>query len=232
MTGARLTRKSLLRANLSNEVRTVQKLYVSKPKPVPRDRDLIFGDMYLVAVHAALESYFEELCRLVVISSLWNYKRNGKISETLDSLLRVHHGTKVGSLPRQQFAFTTTDRAIGDAMDWYIRRIGDNSGIKRSNLYALLLPLGFKESDFDPLWLDNMDSFGGRRGDIAHGRPVSSRRSTSLTLGTSHTGVRVALLPQNQARSRVQYPSWQVDNTLLQLLPEAFNWDVRCLKRF
>jgi hypothetical protein len=124
------------------------------------------------------------------------------------------------------------DETLRTAVQWYIKRIGDNNGIKRTNLYGLLLPLGFEENDFDDLWLSSMDSFGANRGDIAHGRSVNSRQSSRVTLTRTGTATTVDLLPQAQARSRMRNPSWEVDSTLRQILTEAYSWDDKCLSLF
>ncbi|WP_168404487.1 HEPN domain-containing protein [Arthrobacter silvisoli] len=224
-----MSRRILLKASLANEILAIRRLYLTPRRPVPRDKDLVFGDTYLVAAHAALESYFEELSRRVLISALWKYQRLGQVNTVLETVLKVHHGIQIGALPRRPFSFRSLDEEIKEAADWYVQRIGSNNGIKSSNLYGLLLPLGFNEADFDTLWLANMDSFGGHRGDIAHGRSVNGRQSAPLTLNRSGTSISINLLPQAQARSRVRNPCWEVDRTLNQILPEAYDWDNKCL---
>jgi hypothetical protein len=179
-----------------------------------------------------LEAYFEELGRRVVTASVWKYQRFGVVNSVLSSLMSVHYGVRIARLPAGDFAFPTMDETLRTAVQWYIKRIGDNNGIKRTNLYGLLLPLGFEENDFDDLWLSSMDSFGANRGDIAHGRSVNSRQSSRVTLTRTGTATTVDLLPQAQARSRMRNPSWEVDSTLRQILTEAYSWDDKCLSLF
>lgn len=224
-----MARRQLLRADLSNNIQSIRQLYLTPQRPVPRDKDLIFGDTYLVASHALLEAYFEELGRRVVTASVWKYQRSGALNSVLSSLLSVHYGVRIARLPAGDFAFPARDESLRAAVHWYIKRIGDNHGIKRTNLYGLLLPLGFEENDFDDLWLSSMDSFGANRGDVAHGRSVNNRQSYRVTLTRTGTATTVDFLPQAQARSRLRNPSWDVDSTLRQILTEAYLWDDRCL---
>lgn len=225
-----MARRLLLRANLSNSINSIRQLYLTPRRPVPKDRDLIFGDTYLVASHAILEAYFEELGRRVVTASVWKYQRSGTLNSVLTSLTNIHYGLRVGRLPTGDFSFPTLDETVRSAVHWYVKRIGDNNGIKRSNLFGLLLPLGFEEGDFDDLWLSSMDSFGANRGDVAHGRSVNSRQSSRVVLTRTGSAIAIELLPQAQARSRLRSPSWEVDSTLQQLLTEAYAWDDRCLR--
>lgn len=50
-----------------------------------------------------------------------------------------------------------------------------NHGIRKRNTLALLLPLGMQIDELDAALLDQLDAFGGTRGEIAHG---SARRVT------------------------------------------------------
>lgn len=225
-----MARRVLLKADLSNSIYSIRRLYVTPQRAIPRDKDLIFGDTYLVASHAILEAYFEELGRRVVTASVWSYQRSGKVSSVLASLLDVHYGIRLGRLPAGEFAFSAPDEAVRSAVQWYIKRIGDNNGIKRANLFGLLLPLGFTANDFDDIWLSSMDSFGANRGDVAHGRSVNARQSSRVTLTQTGASTQIDLLPQAQARSRRRNPSWEVDSTLRQILTEAYAWDDKCLR--
>jgi len=44
----------------------------------------------------------------------------------------------------------------------------DINGIKRKDIFKMLMPLGFLESDFDNDFLIKMDDFGSTRGEMAH----------------------------------------------------------------
>jgi hypothetical protein len=52
-----------------------------------------------------------------------------------------------------------------------ITAAGSNNGVKDSDINAMFRPLGFVDIEFEtisPLFLDWMNQFGKRRGDVAH----------------------------------------------------------------
>jgi hypothetical protein len=54
------------------------------------------------------------------------------------------------------------------AVNAFINVITNNHGIKERNLLRLLLPIGVEVDNLDPIWLADMNSYGERRGLIAH----------------------------------------------------------------
>lgn len=50
----------------------------------------------------------------------------------------------------------------------YISEVKSNHGIKSDNIFNLLWPLGFSSSQVNSFTLDLLDSYGSKRGYIAH----------------------------------------------------------------
>jgi len=50
----------------------------------------------------------------------------------------------------------------------FIARLKSNHGIRQDDIRSILLPIGFENSELDQTWLLSMDSFGEKRGAIAH----------------------------------------------------------------
>ena len=48
----------------------------------------------------------------------------------------------------------------------------ENHGIREKNLLRLLLPIGADFSAFDPILISELDSFGERRGTVAHSSAI------------------------------------------------------------
>ena len=46
--------------------------------------------------------------------------------------------------------------------------VQSNHGIKETNLCRLILPLGTSDSLLDRAWLGTMNTFGQKRGEVAH----------------------------------------------------------------
>ena len=57
---------------------------------------------------------------------------------------------------------------VEKASQSHLSAINENNGIKRANLEKLLYPLGVLDRHMDTTWLAQMDSFGGKRGSVAH----------------------------------------------------------------
>lgn len=57
---------------------------------------------------------------------------------------------------------------LGTAIDRHKKVVKDNNGVKKSNVHALLLPLGYRSTLFAPGLLDQLDALGTARGLVAH----------------------------------------------------------------
>ncbi len=63
---------------------------------------------------------------------------------------------------------TAIDQIIERAVEQYRDIVRNNNGIMERNLKRLLMPVGIALSELDQTWLNNMSSFGGKRGFVAH----------------------------------------------------------------
>lgn len=220
-------RRLIAFGDLHNNLLRLRLAFNQPRRPVPRDADLIQGDAYLVAAHAAVEFYFEELCRKAVYASLWRYKTAGTVNKVLHALVGCGFHREVLNLPRGADPFASGVEQLKKAVDWYVKRLDENNGVKRNNLLAILLPLGFIETDFDPVWLASMDSFGQGRGDTAHGRPTSSFGRSSLSLTAANATATVHVWSEQAIRTRVALSPWDVAQLISGLTPEMLAWDRR-----
>ena len=57
---------------------------------------------------------------------------------------------------------------INSAIKSFKKIIDNNHGVKEKNILALLLPIGIDSDDLDPAWLADMNTFGEKRGLVAH----------------------------------------------------------------
>ncbi|MFM6253265.1 MAG: hypothetical protein ACKPEQ_29680, partial [Dolichospermum sp.] len=57
---------------------------------------------------------------------------------------------------------------INSAIKSFKKVIDNNHGLKEKNILALLLPIGIDSDDLDPAWLADMNTFGEKRGLVAH----------------------------------------------------------------
>jgi hypothetical protein len=129
------------------------------------------GRAYRLLVYAELEHYFEEQSKLIAKRALdsWMARQHASLPLvhlvcTKSAKLALPKKTKTG------VSVTTLLRDIHSAFETVVNK---NNGIKEKNLVALLFPIGVIEVDFDPVWLNNMNSFGGKRGLTAHTSSVT-----------------------------------------------------------
>ncbi|MFN5592264.1 MAG: hypothetical protein ACK482_02225, partial [Aphanizomenon sp.] len=59
-------------------------------------------------------------------------------------------------------------KKINLALESFKRVISQNHGVKEDHILSLLLPIGIDSDDLDPAWLAIMNTFGEKRGLVAH----------------------------------------------------------------
>lgn len=131
---------------------------------------------YRVLAHAEIESYLEERAWEVVqnAKTLWT---KGKTTRTLICLLGFSGLTMdkpPDTLTPQKGSKTVKEekikisKKIDLAVESFKRVISQNHGVKEDHILSLLLPIGIDSDDLDPAWLATMNTFGQKRGLVAH----------------------------------------------------------------
>lgn len=148
---------------------------------------------YRVLCHAALEDYFESRATEIASEAVRKVKI-GTYPATATHLVSFegqHLGSPPDSLspPTQnkakewplQIDIVERIRSCGAS---FVREIANNNhGIREKNIIRMLIPIGFSPSDFDPVLLSELDSFGRARGQYAHSsasKHVASRPDPKL----------------------------------------------------
>lgn len=141
------------------------------------DRQLDRTGGYRLLVHAEIESFIEDITFSAATKGVSEWVRTKKVSDCLFCLVsHYHHGFHVApfddAAPFPESSRPKAKDAIKDVIDIAIkqyRSIHDaNNGIKEENLCRLILPVGVRKDDLDPLWITNLNEYGKIRGDIAH----------------------------------------------------------------
>ncbi|MFM6199592.1 MAG: HEPN domain-containing protein [Dolichospermum sp.] len=131
---------------------------------------------YRVLAHAEIESYLEERAWEVVqnAKTLWT---KGKTTRSLICLLGFSGLTMdkpPDTLTPQKGSKTVKEekikisKKIALAVESFKRVISQNHGVKEDHILSLLLPIGIDSDDLDPAWLATMNTFGEKRGLVAH----------------------------------------------------------------
>ncbi|GCL42602.1 hypothetical protein H6F39_07720 [Anabaena sp. FACHB-1250] len=135
---------------------------------------------YRVLAHAEIESYLEERAWEVVQNAKTLWDTSGKTTRTLicllgfsdltmdkppDTLRKPNNVSQDNHYKRLQIT-----EKINSAINSFKKVIDNNHGLKEKNILALLLPIGINSNDLDPnnTWLANMNTFGQKRGLVAH----------------------------------------------------------------
>jgi len=132
---------------------------------------------YRVLAHAEIESYLEERAWEVVQNAKTLWDTSGRTTRTLICLLGFSGLTMdkpSDTLSRNNVTQDNHDKRLKISKKivlssnefWKI--IDNNHGVKEKNILSLLLPIGIDSDDLDPAWLATMNTFGEKRGLVAH----------------------------------------------------------------
>ena len=132
---------------------------------------------YRVLAHAEIESYLEERAWTVVIDAKRAWDTTGKTTRTLICLLGFSDLTmdkppdtlnRTRGNPDDHDKRLKISKKIALSVNSFRNVIDNNHGVKEKNILALLLPIGIDTDDLDPAWLATMNTFGQKRGLVAH----------------------------------------------------------------
>jgi hypothetical protein len=115
---------------------------------------------FTVLSHAELEHYFESRCREIVVA----YQNGTNITSGAMIRSRLVQYFSV----KNQVNFTPYNYVHISICKAYDQMIISNNGIKESNLFKLLWPLGIDGSMIPSTLLPDLDSYGSRRGALVH----------------------------------------------------------------
>lgn len=126
---------------------------------------------YVVLMHAEFETYLEEIAKAIVIQAKHRWDTEGSTSKVLLALIAYYADTShnIPERTNDQNVRYDVNKRIDDAFASYNKYIrAQNNGIKEKNVLTLFLPLGIAIDNINNALLIALDSFGERRGYIAH----------------------------------------------------------------
>jgi hypothetical protein len=136
------------------------------------DRVLDHARGYRLLVHAEIEAYLEERAQKIVNDSVKFFQVDGRPRHVLMNLLSFHliqeqiSGQQLKDIYAKKARYC--DSTLSKAQTAYNHVIATNHGIREYNLLQILLPLGIEAAKIDSAWLSTLDTFGIRRGEVAH----------------------------------------------------------------
>lgn len=123
-----------------------------------QELDLCRG--YKMLCHAEMEYYFEEIARIILKESLWNWQNDKKVTLPIVGLLANYEKVDTNE------NISTKINKI--ATDYNNMLSKSNHGIKEENLRKIFNNLGVDISELDAIWIATLSSYGSSRGTIAH----------------------------------------------------------------
>ena len=135
-----------------------------------RQHDLARG--FRLLAHAEIEAYLEDRARDVSLSALRKFKLTKKPHVVVLSLLAYQMvQSQLSDKYLKEHYRKQSDHielVLESANKSYQYLLSQNHGIREDNVLSVLLPVGFKITDIDSIWLADMNSFGRTRGETAH----------------------------------------------------------------
>lgn len=210
--------KSPQLVRLEAELSRLKKLLLpGKFNPTGSYPDRVFSKTlsYRVLVHAEIEEYIEERVWELAVNSNNALIARGTVNRVIASILAFSgqtfeeppdslapHGNTPVAVWNQKVLL---EEKVQFALNAFAHRKNQNHGIVEKNIIDLLLTVGVKPSDIDPVWLASMEAFGRARGLVAHRSAVYYRtinlpdpRSEYQTVKTLLSGLRDLDLVLNQ----------------------------------
>lgn len=141
------------------------------PMGLYTERQIDRARAFRLLAHAEIESYLEDIAFDTANKAYDIWQQRGLSTQPLIALVAFSEAnsrdlTGKISLNNYDDLEGRIKRSI-NSFNSYTK--GRNNGIKEADLLRLLLPIGITESDIDPVWLSTTNSFGGSRGETAHG---------------------------------------------------------------
>lgn len=114
---------------------------------------------YILLCHAEFEKYFEDLCLEVIKTAKSTFDSSNKTTIPLLCL---------SLMMKKEFNKESAKERLDKLYSNYHALIKDNNGIKKNDIIIMLNPICLFVEEISDLYLEKLDCFGKKRGDIAH----------------------------------------------------------------
>ena len=149
----------------------------------------------LLLSHSAIEEYLEDLSRQMLTEAVDQLVNNRNVTISLLALLGYHKSNFAKkyryplNTPSNYDAFVELAK---EAFGKHKNSIDSNHGIREKNIRGMLHPIGIDIDDFYNVLVATLDSFGQKRGAVAH--RIGARTSETRSSLTSELSTIVFLL--------------------------------------
>lgn len=125
---------------------------------------------FRVLFHAELETHIESLA-LSYLEKIDVHVRSGSTCKGSSAIMSLYRADTMGGAPMQFSEFENRPylkRCQLACINELRRKIDSNRGIKSHNLLSMFVPLGIDETSIEEQLIIDLNTFGARRGDVAH----------------------------------------------------------------
>ncbi|MBS1070353.1 hypothetical protein JK222_01325 [Gluconobacter cerinus] len=137
---------------------------------------------YVFLCHSALEQYIEDLGLAAAQAARTKFSSSGIVTKTLIALISSKLVNDISSKSRLKLSeelVSSIEIFSKEAFNRYRHIVQSNNGIKKDDQKNIFLPIGVDPEINDILLMNNLHSFGTKRGDVAHKFKV--QRTDTLT---------------------------------------------------
>lgn len=157
-------------SELSNRLAELEEHLITKEFSEVGDYEEHVKDMargYRLLAHAEIESYLEDVVRQIADKTLakWQVSNVGS-KELISVLAALKNDPEISD--KQLSSLKTTEETVNYSFVLFKKRITKNNGIKEKDVKALMSPIGFDVEALIPELVPLLDSFGTKRGEVAH----------------------------------------------------------------
>ena len=156
---------------------------------------------YILLCHSALERYIEDLGLSAAKAARVKFVETGVITKTLVSLIS---SKLIDDLPEKGRAKLSADLSSNvdefskEAFNRYRSAIISNNGIVDRDQRKILVPIGVVPETVDVVLMNNLHTFGAKRGDVAHKFKVK-RTETLTAVQTDLSTIVAGIIAYDQA---------------------------------
>lgn len=137
---------------------------------------------YILLCHAEFEKYFEDIALGIIKKAKEQYDSRNETSEPL-----LH----LALMLKKDFTNEDANARLNKLFSNYRALLDKNHGIKKANIDEMFAPLGMPTSGMSDTYLESLESFGKKRGQIAHN--VKEALTTTYSFSIEKTAINALL---------------------------------------
>lgn len=136
--------------------------------PIGYNFDALNIAAYRLLVHAELEEYIEAKATEMLSSIKADVASNGYQTIYYKQIIAIAFQVEQMLLVTKPFDEEDFKKVVANILSVAEAKVKKNNGIKKNSFIQLALFCGCDENSIDPILLSNLDSYGVRRGSVAH----------------------------------------------------------------